>query len=582
MSTSWPLMGSVAHLWKQHTFKKDDKKKRLVQKEAREMNVKDLGLVWKLLFMNTLSCGLEASVAVGTIYIPPLLLRAGMEERYMTMVLAMSPALGLIFTPMIGSASDSRQGRFGRRRPFIWMLSLGVLLGLQIIPQAHHLAVLISPQYSYWLEVAFLVVAVCLLDFCGHACLTMLVTLLSDLFPNEEENHKAFSVNSLMTSLGGCLGFFLPSMDWSQAPLVTYLGGQEAFVCALLASIFLGCLLTTVFITEGTGTTGGERKTNPLKSRGSGCCRHLFLPPQYFPVALQPCASACKSAIYQVYTACERVPTVIWRLFMAETCSWMSLMSVMLFFAEFMGEGLYKGVPSAAPESEEKRQYDEGVRVASLGLFLQCVVSVLCSALMHFWVALLGARVVYISGVALLVFATTIMTVSESVTMVTIMVAATGYTLGVLQVLPYTLLCLYHSNKQTYFTSSNPRPRRDHVVLAKNFPTCGPDSLCPNGHTGTPSLPGTEPSVGSSHVSLTVAGGDRAEANCTQVSQRGICFDMAILDSAYLLSQVLPAMCLGSIVQLSNSVRTYMASAFCFGLLALLCSTKVVFSHHDL
>lgn len=43
--------------------------------------------MWKLLLVNTLSCGLEVCMAAGTVYIPPLLLRAGMEERYMTMML---------------------------------------------------------------------------------------------------------------------------------------------------------------------------------------------------------------------------------------------------------------------------------------------------------------------------------------------------------------------------------------------------------------------------------------------------------------------------------------------------------------
>lgn len=84
--------------------------------------------------------------------------------------------------------------------------------------------------------------------------------------------------------------------------------------------------------------------------------------------------------------------------------------------------------------------------MASLGLFLQCVVSMLCSMLMDRWLALLGARVVYTSSVALLVFATTVMSVSDSVITVTVMAAVTGYTFCVLQVLPYTLLCLYHSD----------------------------------------------------------------------------------------------------------------------------------------
>lgn len=81
---------------------------------------------------------------------------------------AVGPVLGLIFIPMIGSASDSRQGRFGRRRPFIWMLGLGVLLSLQVIPQAWRLAALMSPHHPHWLEAALQAGAVCLMDFCGQ------------------------------------------------------------------------------------------------------------------------------------------------------------------------------------------------------------------------------------------------------------------------------------------------------------------------------------------------------------------------------------------------------------------------------
>lgn len=50
------------------------------------------------------------------------------------------PVLGLVFIPLIGSASDQCNSSYGRRRPFIWLLSLGVLLALFIIPNADLLA----------------------------------------------------------------------------------------------------------------------------------------------------------------------------------------------------------------------------------------------------------------------------------------------------------------------------------------------------------------------------------------------------------------------------------------------------------
>ncbi|KAL3059247.1 hypothetical protein OYC64_011214 [Pagothenia borchgrevinki] len=81
-----------------------------------------------------------------------------------------------------------------------------------------------------------------------------------------------------------------------------------------------------------------------------------------------------------------------------------------------------------------------GERMASPALFLQCVVSVLCSAVMDRWISLLGARLVYISSVALMVLATAFIGVSDSVMTVTVMTAVTGYTVSVLQVVPFTLL----------------------------------------------------------------------------------------------------------------------------------------------
>lgn len=42
---------------------------------------------WRLVLLNCLTCGLEICLATGITYVPPLLLEAGVEERYMTMVL---------------------------------------------------------------------------------------------------------------------------------------------------------------------------------------------------------------------------------------------------------------------------------------------------------------------------------------------------------------------------------------------------------------------------------------------------------------------------------------------------------------
>ncbi|XP_071015412.1 solute carrier family 45 member 3-like [Oncorhynchus clarkii lewisi] len=538
------------------------------------------GRVCQLLLVNALTCGLEVCMAAGTFYIPPLLLQAGMEERYMTMVLGVGPVLGLIFVPMIGLYSDSWRGRFGRRRPFIWLLCVGILLGLQVMPQASHLAALLYPQHPRWLERVLLAGSACLLEFSGQACFTPLEALISDQFPGEEESRRAFSVYSLMISLGGCLGYLLPALDWSHAPTAAYLGGQEAFIYALLTLIFLTCLLSTVFISEERYTRGGEttRKDLSVSSSLSRYCAHSLLPrPQCVRLAVGRSVSLCVSALPRMYSVCMHVPAVIRRLFVAELFSWMALMSFMLFYTDFMGVGLYRGVPNATPGTQERLRYDEGVRMASVGLFLQCLTSVVCSILMERWIVLLGTRAVYVSSVVLLALATAVMSFSKSVVMITVMAAATGYTFCVLQVLPYTLLCLYHSDRQVFFSSSKSRPSHpgdsdDHI---HSKPLVPPDSVHIHGNRypegvnlpGAPLLSSSSTSPHVSHIPL---------------PQRGMCLDMAILDSAYLLSQVLPALCLGSIVQQSHNVSAYMASACSLSIMAMLCSTCVVFTRSDL
>ncbi|XP_051967313.1 solute carrier family 45 member 3-like [Xyrauchen texanus] len=545
------------------------------------------GKISELFLINALTCGLEVCLAAGTIYIPPMLLEAGVEERFMTMVLGVGPMLGLIFVPLIGSASDSLRSKYGRRRPYIWALCIGVLLGLLIIPQTSTLVTLFTTQEYHWLEVPLLILAICLMEFCGQACFSPLEALVSDLFPGEDESCKAFSVYSLMISLGGCLGYLLPAVDWTTSDAVVYLGGQEAFIYIVLTFVFLACLMGTTFISEE--HTGRERVGEVENSRKPANTRTCWNACSTFPRVLfcRKTLSSILSVLPRLYTLCSRMPKVIARLFVAELCSWMALMSFMLFYTDFVGEGLYKGVPNAEPGSLGRIRYDEGVRMASLGLFLQCVTSVFFSLVMERMVLRVGTRKLYLSSMVLLAVSTAIMTVSHNITLVTIMAAATGYTFCTLQILPYTLTCLYHSNTQVYFSSDKCKidisgkdlqlvKSTDIQSLTKLKRTNG----CVNVYPGGPpklipfqnNLPTSKP------LNLQVS----FPIESQPPALRGMGTDIAILDSAYLLSQVVPSLFMGSIVQFFHSVTAYMACASLLSVVAVYFSTKIVFEKTDM
>ncbi|NXS83859.1 S45A3 protein, partial [Erpornis zantholeuca] len=564
----------------------------------------------QLLLVNSLTFGLEVCLAAGITYVPPLLLEVGVEEKFMTMVLGIGPVLGLVFVPLIGSASDHWHSSYGRRRPFIWVLCLGVLLSLFLIPHASSLASLcaLNPRP---LEIAFLILGIGLLDFCGQVCFTPLEALLSDLFQEPDNCRQAFSMYAFMISLGGCIGYLLPAIDW--AFLAPYLGGQESCLFSLLALIFLGCALATLFVTEeaaqGDLLDGAALKdTSPKPSLPCCCCCCCC--------CCQPARGSCllqaRQALQALRNLCAllprlhglycRIPRVIRRLFVAELCSWMALMTFTLFYTDFVGEGLYHGVPRAKPGTEARRHYDEGVRMGSLGLFLQCITSIFFSTIMDRLVKHFGTRAVYLASVVFFPGAAFVMCLSRSVTVVTISAALTGFTFSALQILPYTLASLYHHDKQVFLHKYKRKEEEDAALLDKKsafskgllssqklpyqnghagslFPSSSSSSSSSSSPSSPPAMSSSALCVSSScDVSLRIMVGEPEPG----APGRGICLDLAILDSAFLLSQVVPSLFMGSIVQFTQSVTAYMVSAAGFGLVAIYFATKVVFDKGDM
>lgn len=553
---------------------------------------------WRLVLLNSLTCGLEICVAAGITYVPPLLLEAGVEERYMTMVLGIGPVLGLLFIPLIGSASDHCNSSYGRRRPFIWLLSLGVLLALLIIPNADVLA-----EFFAWggrtLQVGFLILGVGLLDFCGQVCFTPLEALLSDLYRDEED--QAFAMFSFMVSLGGCVGYLLPALDWSRGLLSVYLGGQAECLFSLLILIFICSVLITMKVSEEPSCSGSslagsgsllESGSGPLEAGRCGvprsCCYLLRCKLRLLKSGPLLCLlRTCWSMTPAIYRSYCHVPRVMRQLCVAQLCSWMAVMSFMLFYTDFVGEGLYEGVPSAPPGSLSRQRYDEGIRMGSLGLFLQCATSTFFSLVMSRLVRHFGSRWVYLSSMVSFTASALVICLSKSVVLVTVMAALTGYAYATLQTLPYTLTCHYHKEKEVYM------PKRITKNIYKNGVTAKRDSvyltaveeegglnLSPYQHAFFSQdyefYPGPQNHNGSSHSSSEP---DEAELG---YEKRGVGLDFAILDSTFLLSQVFPTLFMGMIVQFAQSVTAYIACSAIFGAVAIYLAGQIVFDQKEL
>ena len=66
-------------------------------------------------------------------------------------------------------------------------------------------------------------------------------------------------------------------------------------------------------------------------------------------------------------------PKILQRLFVADLLSWMAVMAHVMFCTDFVATVVYRGKADAAKGTEEQIDFDEGVRMGSLGLLLHSV-----------------------------------------------------------------------------------------------------------------------------------------------------------------------------------------------------------------
>jgi solute carrier family 45 protein 1/2/4 len=87
----------------------------------------------ELIRLSAVVCGIEFCYAAETAFVSPILLQIGLPVMFMTWTWCLPPLIGFFLVPTLGSLSDKCNTRFGRRRPFILLYSIGILIGLLLV-----------------------------------------------------------------------------------------------------------------------------------------------------------------------------------------------------------------------------------------------------------------------------------------------------------------------------------------------------------------------------------------------------------------------------------------------------------------
>ncbi|KAJ3602914.1 hypothetical protein NHX12_030659 [Muraenolepis orangiensis] len=213
--------------------------------------------------------GIEFSYAMETAYVTPVLLQMGLPDQFYSLVWFISPILGFLVQPLLGAWSDRCTSRFGRRRPFIFALAIGALLGLTLVLNGRDIGSSLADTASNhkW-GIILTVCGVVLMDFSADSADNPSHAYMMDVCSPEDQD-RGLNIHALLAGLGGGFGYIVGGINWDNTEFGRSMGGQ-------LRVVYLFTSVTLVLATVMTLNSIPER---PLpKSQASSGKSHLKSP----------------------------------------------------------------------------------------------------------------------------------------------------------------------------------------------------------------------------------------------------------------------------------------------------------------
>ncbi|XP_029682470.1 proton-associated sugar transporter A isoform X3 [Takifugu rubripes] len=225
----------------------------------------------ELLFNGCILFGIEFSYAMETAYVTPVLLQMGLPDQFYSLVWFISPILGFLVQPLIGAWSDRCTSRFGRRRPFIFVLALGALLGLSLVLNGRDIGgVLADTASNHKWGIILTVCGVVLMDFSADSADNPSHAYMMDVCSPEDQD-RGLNIHALLAGLGGGFGYVVGGINWDQTHFGKSMGGQ-------LRVIYVFTSITLVITTTMTLMSIPERPLPKSQSNKNCSKNHLKSP----------------------------------------------------------------------------------------------------------------------------------------------------------------------------------------------------------------------------------------------------------------------------------------------------------------
>ncbi|XP_021236892.1 membrane-associated transporter protein isoform X4 [Numida meleagris] len=331
--------------------------------------------------------GREFCYAVEAAFVTPVLLSVGLPKNLYSLVWLISPILGFVLQPVVGSASDHCACTWGRRRPYILGLGIIMLVGMALYLNGDEMiSAFISERdkQQTW-AIVITMLGVVLFDFAADFIDGPIKAYLFDVCSHQDKE-KGLHYHALFTGLGGALGYLTGAVDWGET--------------------VLGYSLTSEFQAQRRMTLKSLLKTL------------LSMPSHY--------RCLCVSHLF----------------------GWMAFLSNMLFFTDFMGQVVYQGSPYASHNSTLYHTYRRGVEVGCWGLCINAIASSAYSYLQKVLLPYIGLKGLYFIGYLLFGLGTGLIGLFPNVYSTLVLCSLFGVMSSTLYTVPFQLIAEYHKEEE--------------------------------------------------------------------------------------------------------------------------------------
>ncbi|KAM6157205.1 membrane-associated transporter protein isoform 1-T1 [Erethizon dorsatum] len=411
--------------------------------------------------------GREFCYAVEAAYVTPVLLSVGLPKSLYSVVWLLSPILGFLLQPAVGSASDHCRSRWGRRRPYILSLAIMMLLGLALYLNGDAVvsALIVNPRRKLVWAISITMTGVVLFDFAADFIDGPIKAYLFDVCSHRDKE-RGLHFHALFTGFGGALGYLLGAIDWAHLELGRVLGTELQVMFFFSALMLTFCFIIHLcsipeaplrdiakdippqqtpqdppLSSDGMYEYGSIKKVkngyvNPEPAMQGGKNKSP---------AEQPQRVMTMKALLRALVS---MPPHYRCLCISHFIGWTAFLSNMLFFTDFMGQIVYHGDPYSPHNSTEFLIYERGVEVGCWGLCINSVSSSVYSYFQKALVSYIGLKGLYFMGYLLFGLGTGLVGLFPNVYSTLVLCTVFGVMSSTLYTVPFNLITEYHHEEE--------------------------------------------------------------------------------------------------------------------------------------